>query len=342
MPVVRAEDALRHQGQEGTKVVASGPYELRHRGRGELRLQARQAWRGRKPRVTRLVLRTVRDDNIRALRLLSGTGDLVLDAMPDLLLPLFSHDARFAVRRAVGVGTVYLGLNLSAPALSDVRVREALAYAIDRQHIIARKLDSRSQAARSLIPPGHWAHAADTPSYEYDPKHARALLADSGVPMPLHLALRCSSERSRISMARVIAAMLRDVGVVVDVKPTELSTVLSDLNSGRFELALMELPELLEPHLLSWFFASTRIPEHGVEGANRWRIRNEPLDAALERGRLHSDRAVRKAAYRQVQHLLATELPVIPLWHRDTVLVARTAFADLPVPRHGRYDGLLR
>ena len=342
MPIVRAEDALRHQGYEGVPVVSSGPYVIENRGRGELLMRARKDYVVQQPRLPRLLLRAVRDDNIRALRLLSGTGDLALDAMPDLLLPLFSRDDRFSVRRAVGVGTVYLGLNLSARALSDVRVRRALAHAIDRKHIIASKMGGLTRPARGLIPPGHWAYAQDTPTYAFDPKRSRLLLAEAGVTKPLHLTLRCSSDRSRVSMARVIAAMLRDVGVEVEVRPSELSTVLADLSSGRFELTLMELPELLEPHLLSWFFDSSRIPGPGVEGANRWRFRNAQLDAALERGRRQVQRSKRVAAYREVQHILADQLPVIPLWHRDMVLVTRAEFSYLPVPRNGRYDGLLR
>jgi peptide/nickel transport system substrate-binding protein len=133
MPVLRAEDARVHVGAlGGPPVVGAGPYVLRERAPGRIELDANPNWRqGRvlHPRVRMLV---IHDDNTRALRMLGGAGDLALNAIPALLLPLFQHDARFAIRTAPGVGTYYLGLNLEAPALRDVRVRRALAYAIDR------------------------------------------------------------------------------------------------------------------------------------------------------------------------------------------------------------------
>ena len=69
----------------------------------------------------------------------------------------------------------------------------------------------------------------------------------------------------------------------VDVRPSEGATLLADLARGRFELTYLQSPDVVEPHVLSWFFSSDRIPEAGKrEGANRWRLRNRELDEALE------------------------------------------------------------
>lgn len=345
LPVMRAQDGQRHVGAVGAApTVGAGPYVLAERAPGKLELAANPHWHGGRPREPRVTLRVIRDDNTRALRMLAGSGDLILDAIPPLLLPLFEADPRFRVRSVAGVSTAYLGMQTTAPGLSDRRVRRAIALAIDRARIIEHKLGRRAELAQSPIPPGHWAAGRAPARDVFDPAGARRLLGDAGYGEGhrLSLTLRCGSDRFRVSMARAIAAMLARVGIDARVRPSEIATLIADLNRGRFELTLLQLPEVIEPHVLSWFFASDRIPGPGVEGANRWRFESQALDAALERGRRSVERSERVAAYAEVQRILADELPVIPLWHEHVVQVASARAGALPAARNARLDALAR
>jgi len=345
LPVVREEDRATQLGRLGRSApVGSGPYVLEARGEGRLRLRANPHWhRGsvKRPSVELLV---VRDDNTRALRLLAGAGDVAINAVPPLLLPLFTDDAAFTVQSAPGAGMTYLGLNLEAPVFADRRVRAALAHAIDRDALIRAKLGGRARLADGFLPPQHWAQSP-FPAHAYDPARARALL-DAAGKRPnasgerIRVALRCGSDRARVSIARAIAAMLAEVGVHVDVRPTETATLIAALNHGQFELSFLQVPEVVEPHLLSWFFGADHIPGPNVEGANRWRLRSAELDAALERGRLTTDRAQRIEAYRTAHRVLHEELPVIPLWHEDVVVIAASRVGAVGVSRLGRFDPL--
>ncbi|HEY2732417.1 MAG TPA: hypothetical protein VGI70_00450, partial [Polyangiales bacterium] len=78
------------------------------------------------------------------------------------------------------------------------------------------------------------------------------------------------------------------------------------------------------------------------EGANRWRIADPALDAAFERGRRTLDRAQRKAAYADVQRILAEQLPVVPLWHEAVVAVRAARVEPIATPRDGRFSTLAR
>lgn len=345
LPIVRAEDRTRPLGRLGaSQPVGSGPYLLHERVTGRIELRENPRWhagRARHPRVRMLV---VRDDNTRALRMLAGAGDVAINAIPALLLPLFEDEERFEIRAVPGVGTTYLGLNLEAPALSDPRVRRALALAIDRETLVRTKLAARARTAKSFLPPGHWAETV-TEALPYDPARAKALLDAAGVRPDAHgerlqLQLRCGSDRARVSIARAIAAMLAAVGVRVELQPTETATLIAALNRGQFELAFLQVPEVIEPHLLSWWFGSDHIPSARVEGANRWRLRSPALDAALERGRSTTVRSERIAAYAAASRVLRQELPIIPLWHEDVVAVTRREVGRLRVSRLGRFDSL--
>jgi peptide/nickel transport system substrate-binding protein len=240
---------------------------------------------------------------------------------------------------------MYLGFQTRSTKLSDVRVRRAIGYAIDRELLVQTKYEGLARVTDSWIPHGHWAEARDTPARAFDPEKARALLDAAGFPDPpgpeprIRLALRTTSERFRQSVARAIAAMLRDVGIEVDVRPSEAATLISDLNRGRFEITLLQVPEVIEPHVLSWFFASSRMPGPDMEGANRWRYANEELDELFETGRTEIDRDRRRAAYQAVQRILMRDLPVLPLWQPDTIAVVRRG-STFEVPRDGRFGTL--
>ncbi|HJL33946.1 MAG TPA: ABC transporter substrate-binding protein, partial [Polyangiaceae bacterium LLY-WYZ-15_(1-7)] len=300
------------------------------------------AGEGRAPHHARVKMVVIRDDNTRALRLLAGAGDVALNAIPPLLLPLFEESEAFEVRSAPGVGTTYLGFHTEHVPHA---VREAIAHAVDREALVRWKLNGRAHLAESWVPSGHWA-AVDLPARPHDLARAEALLDEAGLApdgegIRAELVLRTSSDRFRLSLARAIAGMLRRAGLAVRVQPSEQATLIADLNAGRFDLCLLQVPEVFEPHVLSWFFASERIPEQGRVGANRWRLADPALDAALERGRRRTDRAARQAAYADVQRILHRELPVLPLFQEDTVAVVRRG-VDFDVPRDGRFGTLAR
>src|SRR5262249_15754024 len=130
---------------------------------------------------------------------------------------------RLRVETAPSAILTYLMMNNDDPLLADVRVRRAIALAIDREKIVAGKLAGPARIATGLIPPGHWAYTGDVPIYPHDPARARALLDEAGRrPGPegvrFHLVYKTSSDLMRIAVARLIAQDLADVGIAVEVR----------------------------------------------------------------------------------------------------------------------------
>ena len=326
-PILRAEDAARAT-PERTSFVGSGPYSLTQWNASHVVLERTRNAPESAP--TRIDFVVVRDDNGRALRMEAGGADIALNGVTSLLLPRFEVDPAFEVHSAPGIGTSYLGFNLEGAA-SDRRLRRAIAHAIDAELLVHAELGGRAELASS------WIHA---PRPNYDPELARSLVSESGAE-GRRLILRTSSDRARMSVCRAMAAMLREVGLEVDVQPSENATLIADLNAGRFDLTYLQVPEVFEPHVLHWFFASDRVPENGQAGANRWRLRDARLDAALEAGRSVMERSQRREAYAIVQRRLAQELPVLPLWQEHNVAVVRAGNA-FDVPRDGRFSTLFR
>ncbi len=132
------------------------------------------------PKIDRLQFNVVPDGTTRALELRKGSADVAQNALtPDMTWSLL-RDPQLAVASAPGTVVQYLTFNLRDPYLRDVRVRRAIAYAMNRPLIIATLLRGEARPADSLLPPNHWAYNGNVTHYPYDPARARSLLEAAG------------------------------------------------------------------------------------------------------------------------------------------------------------------
>jgi peptide/nickel transport system substrate-binding protein len=281
----------------------------------------------------RLVFKTIRDDNSRLLALVGGSGDLTQNTISQLLIDAVEKQPRLRVETDHSSVYSYIGLNVEDPILKDVRVRQAIAYAIDRDTIIHNTLHDRAVAATGMLPTFHWAYDKETPRYDFDPQKAKRLLDEAGYPDPdgdgpeprFTIVYKTSSNKLRVAIATVIASMLRQVGIGVELRVYEFATFYADLKKGNFQMFSMQVPEISEPDLYIHFFTSKRIPtrDNLDAGANRMRYRNPEIDRLVEEGRRTLDRPGRVAIYAQIQRILARDLPVVSLWHEDNIVAMR-------------------
>jgi peptide/nickel transport system substrate-binding protein len=311
----------------GGGVVGAGPYQVASMRPDELVLERNPRYHGPRPAMARLVFRTIADANARLLVLVGGSADASLNSVRLDLLPRLEGRERVRIETGPSALLTYLLLNNDDPLLADVRVRQAIALAIDREAIIRGRLGGRARLATGLIPPGHWAYSADVPTYPHDPARARALLDAAGHPVGpdgrrFSLVYKTSSDLARIAVARLIAQDLAEVGIDVEVRSFEFATVFADLKRGNYQLASLQTGSVAEPDMYVTYFHSSRIPAPDrPDLANRSHYRSAEADRLMEAGRHELDHDARVRIYADLQRLLATDLPVIPLWHEDNVAV---------------------
>jgi peptide/nickel transport system substrate-binding protein len=290
------------------------------------------------------VLRSVLDENARALRLESGRADVAQNLVSPTLLPALAAQPALGVASRAGSNLTYIVVQEERAPLGDVRVRRAMSSAIDRAMLCATLFDGRARPAGGLVAPTHWAHADEAP-LAFDPAASRALFAEVATvarTARLHFTLLTSTERLRGDVARVMSQEFADVGVDVEVVPLELGTMIARLNAGDFDLAILALPEMTEPNVLRRFLHSAFVPP---AGANRGRVRDAALDALLDegertRGGDGGDATDRRAIYARLEALERAEMHVVPLWYEDQVVVtSERARAFLP-SAEGRWLGL--
>ncbi len=346
-PILRAQDVV------GREILATPGNEHRFVGSGAMRVRslARGAWElERVERVAgrpeRIRLLAMRDPNTLALRLLHGSAD-VAEVKPELF-PVFDGRGGFTVASARSVGFTYLGVRNDHPVLARQSVRVAIAHAIDRHALMRGKFGRFALESTGPLPPSHWAYTPAVTRHGFDPDRSRELL-DRVLPRPAHrvarasVVLRATSVRFTMTVARALAEMLAQVGIDVEVRQSDLPTLLADLRAGRFDLTVMTMPDLSDPWGLAWLFASTSrpTPANPRAGGNRWRYSNVELDVALEAGRRAMGVAQRRPHYQRAQAMLSADLPVIPLWHADVVFAGGRRVSNLHPRGDSQLDFLL-
>jgi peptide/nickel transport system substrate-binding protein len=153
--------------------VGTGPFRLVSMAQDkEVVLERNPNYWGEAARVARLRFAVVPDTTTRALELRKGSADVEINALTADMVATIEARHQLAVQRAPGTIYAYLAFNLRDPLLKDVRVRQALAYAIDRRPIIHYLWRDMARPAASVLPPQHWAYDADVQTYDYDPARA--------------------------------------------------------------------------------------------------------------------------------------------------------------------------
>jgi peptide/nickel transport system substrate-binding protein len=333
VPILRADQAFGPPDPDGA-LDGLGPYRVARSTRGDVLLEPVDGSPLARPPHA-VLLRTVHDDNARALRLIAGKSDVALNVVS--LASSLEKEGRLHVVERPGAQLTYLVARLDRGPLSDVRVRRAVSMAIDRAGLAATLFEHHVDVASTIIPPMHWAHP-DLPPVPFDPAAARSLLTEAlGPSARVHATLLTSTDRFRITVGRAIAQELADVGVDVEVTPLELGTMLARLNAGDFEMAVLSFPELTEPNVLRNLFHSSFVPPVGY---NRQHLSDRALDALLERGDKDSDPEERKRIYAEVEARVREGVYLMPLWHEHQLVVTSERAKAFSLSAEGRWLGL--
>ena len=333
----------------GGRAVGAGAYMVTELDQRHVVLVPNPYYAGPAPVMPRVELRVVRDAGARNLMLVGGSADFGQNVVRQDLVDDVVAQGNLEVTSGKSCVLTYLMMNNEDPILKDVRVRQAIALAIDRPAIIAAKFSGRALPAIGLLPPGHWAYEGNVEKWAHDTARARALLDAAGFRDPdgpgprarFHLTYKTSSDQFRVSVARVIAAQLGRVGIDVEVRAFEFGTFFADIKQGSYQLASMQTAEVSDPDFYYTYFHSSRIPHAKDRNVhNRWRYRNARFDDLVERGRAELDVPKRKALYAEAQQIVAREVPIVPLWHEDNVVVSHRGVRGFTILPNARIPGL--
>lgn len=295
-------------------------------------------WEGA-PKIAKLNVKTVSDPSALESELLRGNVDVVFN--PSIFSPgalkRLEQASNLTVERFPGSNIQYIGFNTKVAPFDNVKVRRAVAYAIDREKIIDTIFDGHAKLAHSILPEESWAYTTGT-KYVYDPAKARQLLKETGYKGQV-INLLCSlGNQTTVQYAQVVRNMLKAAGFNVEIEALEANIVIETLKSGRFQMnTSVWIGGNQAPIFLQDLFASENFPEKNASGRNRARYSNPEFDRIIREAAGTTDKTKAKALYARAQSIISRDVPLLPLWYPSHIVVANKRVKNIKTAPDWRF-----
>lgn len=311
-----------HQGQivskkaiedAGDKVrwnpVGTGPYYLDFIDvNSRIILKAHKDYFRGPPPIDTLNFSIIKDENTAAIALRNGEIDLVMRANREEILDTLKKEG-FKMNRVENYAVALKVFNPTVKPLGDVRVRQAIAHAIDSKTISAATGPSMQAAADSMLMPWMDVYSDAIPKYEYNPEKAKKLLAEAGYPNGFALKQLSTSAQGVTEYQQFEIDYLSQVGIKMSMELVDTPTFNQRRNKGEFETATRLLPAVNPDMILFSYLHPSNISPKGLNGA---RYDNPKVTALLEGARGEVDPVKRKAMYAEIQKIAMTDLLYLP------------------------------
>lgn len=314
-------ESLRQQGhrsQLDQLPIGTGPFKYNNfRKDVSLRYHRHnEHWRG-PAKSERVVFRIIPSDHKRMLMLLTEDCDIIPYPPARDISDLESrHD--ISLYSSVSPNTAFWAFNTQRPPFDDVRVRQALGHAINREAIVNAVYFGHAALAQSILPNTSWAHFGDSEAYAFDPEIARELLADAGYENGFTMSIwalpiqRAYNPNAR-KMAEMMQADLARIGVTVNIISYEWSTFRRRLADGDHDSVLIGWSgDNPDPDN---FFRPLLSCAAVLSGNNRARWCDAAFDELMLQAIRTSDQAERIEFYEEAQRILNDQVPLLPLVH---------------------------
>ena len=276
--------------------IGTGPFKFERWIAGDRVVLVRNPdYDGPKPALERVSFRFIADPAAQVSTILAGDVDTVPQFNTYEALPQFRNDPRFRITVGTSEGETLLSTNNARKPFDDVRVRRALAHAIDRKTLIEGAMLDLAPAIGSHFSPSRAEYVDLTGTYPYDVKKAKALLAEAGYPQGFETTLRLPPPIYARRSGELIAAMLAEAGVRLKIENMEWAQWLEKVFRGKdFDLTIVAHTEALDIEIYS------RPDYYFGYRSDRFNALNAELERSL-------DPAKRKALYGDMQRVLAED-----------------------------------
>jgi len=324
------ERAVRAMGEGAFRraPIGTGPFRFGSWTEKELTLDANPQYFGGAPNVDQVVILFPRPDEHDAGNSRFARGEIDIVEPTSDTLPVMLADPGIEVHRYQDLSLSFLGMNTGSPPLDDVRVRRAIAHAIDR-HALAGIAPSTRREAQGILPPGLPSYSPAAKALPFDRLAASRLLSEAGYPGGRGMShLRFfTAQAGSSSVVKTIAQLRADlaaIGITLDVHEVtwrELNNRIEEHDAPLFQLGwVADLPDP-DSFLRSLF-------EPG-SSANYFDFYDQETGRALEHGASETNPLERARSYRDLEKAVLDKAPLVPLFHPIGVLASRRSIHGL-------------
>lgn len=322
-----------------SSAVGTGPFKFKEWTKGDrLTLVRNENYWGDPPCMDEIVYKAIPDEATRMVALQAGEIDIMFDpALKDV--QDYESDANYNVQTVDSGDMKTLWFNTTKPQFSDVRVRQALAYGIDRQEIVDSIYYGYAVVAQDLLPPWNPAHNPAKTYYPYDAEKAQQLLAEAGYDQgnPLEFELVTSDVTEYADMAVLIQAQLERIGVKVTVLPLDTSAFTSktfpqqgQANPG-FEAALYRLKFHVSTTDYTWrvYHPNTALNQSGYNQPGG--AQNPEVTKLLDEAAQTVDPAAQRELYTMLADSINNDMPLLRIAFQKNVNISRAEVKNLGI-----------
>ncbi len=311
-------------GQPAVGSVGTGPFQFVEWVDGsQLTLERNPDYWGEPAGVERLVFRGIEDSTARLAELQAGSIDIAVNLSPDDAQTIENDDSLETAVADSNLNIGYIGLHQGNKPLQNVKVRQAIAHAVDWNEVVTAFFGDGAQVASQFIPPGLIGYSEDLKPYSYDPEMAKQLLSEAGFAdgfstqmwyMPVSRPYFPSAE----PVASAIASYLADIGIQAELQTEDWGTYLDDNNTGKFPIYMLGWSaDYADPdNFVYTFFGSE-------EGKRNFGWDNAKVKDLLNQARQEPDEDTRADLYHQINQIIYDQVPAIPVDHNPVLNAVR-------------------
>ncbi|RXT13494.1 peptide-binding protein [Ammoniphilus sp. CFH 90114] len=310
--------------------VGTGPYRFVTWKDGQyVQLEGNEEYFDGAPKITSLYFRIIPDQNAQLIQLQSGGIDVMGIPPTDLAVGrLFENQGKVKLHTTPSLAYTYIGYNQKHPFFQDVRVRQALTYALNRQQLVDIVLEGQGQVAHTHGTPLSWAFENEVPRFSYDPEKAKQLLAEAGWKDHdgdgildkdgekfSFVLLTNQGNKLREMVSQIVQEQWARIGIEVKPRMMEWSAFINDyVETKKFDAVILAWSIGVDPDPTS-IWHSKEIDK----GLNFISYRNEIVDQLLEENTRQVDKGKRKEVLQEFQKIIAEEQPYTFLYYSNGI-----------------------
>lgn len=331
------QKAVEASGDDYTRnPIGSGPYKfVSHIKSNVIKMERYEDFHGEKPYYKYLEMRIIPEPANRIIELESGGADIVYDVSPNDL-DRFQGNEQIKLLKVHDFQTQYLGMNCSKPPLNDIRVRQAVACAIDTDQIIKAVWKGLGGTATAPYAPSiKYSIADEKTPIKRDVEKAKRLLAEAGYPNGLNLRLSTNERQERVDMATIMKEQFKDAGINLSIEVMEWSQYIAMLEKGEHELfEIGWSSDTPDPDMVVYpCFHSISMGA----GGNYVFLNDEKLDKMIEDGRAIPDGPEREKLYKEMQQYILDLCPAVFQYNGETAVGMQSNLTGLTLSQTGHH-----
>ena len=329
---VVSEDFYTDDGDKQSKEpIGSGPYKFVSWAQGDkIEFEAYDGYYGGEASIKNLTYKIIGNSTTAALALETGDID-INENVGSADIASFEDKEGITLLQQPSTAFYFIGMNTKVDKLSDVKVRQAIAKSINRQNMIDGALDGYGEPTTTFIAEGLPGYTEGFDPLPYDVDAAKELMAEAGYADGFDLTISVPEERS--AQAQLVQADLAQIGINVTIDLIETGAFWDALENGDYEMMIMGWSYVVMDPDVGYY---SLYKKDDISG-NYTGFGNEETDGLLQQGRVSSDEAERAEIYAELEEIVMTEAPYVPLYWRVDAIAFNSDLEGVEIPPCGLY-----